>query len=183
MTVRFFIGGARSGKSSYAEQQALALLELRVADGKPAQLHYIATAIAFDEEMRQRIKHHQSRRGVEWINHEVPLSLVQTLAQFQVQDIVLIDCLTLWLNNVIYNDGQTATAEAINQQVDALVDALSACPATILCVSNEVGLGIVPMGEISRLYVDHAGWMNQAVAAQAEQVTFMAAGLPMQLKG
>ncbi|MDW6004176.1 bifunctional adenosylcobinamide kinase/adenosylcobinamide-phosphate guanylyltransferase [Vibrio mangrovi] len=183
MTACLFIGGARSGKSRYAEQQALALLEQRLSEGAAARLHYVATAIAFDREMQQRIELHQQRRGPEWCNHESPVLLAQTLAQFQAQDVVLVDCLTLWLNNVIYNEGETATVAMIEQQVQALVDVLKDSPATILCVSNEVGLGIVPMGEVSRLYVDHAGWMNQAIAAVAEQVTFMAAGLPMQLKG
>ncbi len=182
MATSLFIGGARSGKSSYAERQALALLKQRVSQGVTAQLHYVATAIAFDPEMTQRIEQHQRRRGPEWCNHESPLMLAQTLAQFQPQDIVLVDCLALWLNNVIYNDGETASKAMIEQQIQALVSALQDSPATILCVSNEVGLGIIPMGEISRLYVDHAGWMNQAIAAMAEQVTFMAAGLPMLLK-
>lgn len=183
MATSLFIGGARSGKSSYAERQALALLQQRLDEGCAARLHYVATAIAFDQEMQQRIEQHQLRRGPEWCQHESPVMLAQMLAQFQQQDIVLVDCLTLWLNNVIYNDGETATKAQIEQHVQALVTALRDSPATILCVSNEVGLGIIPMGEISRLYVDHAGWMNQAIAALAEQVTFMAAGLPMQLKG
>ena len=179
MTVELFLGGARSGKSSYAEQAALSYF---AAQDPAARLHYIATAIAFDNEMRERIAHHQSRRGGEWHNHECPMALVQKVAQFERNDIVLIDCLTLWMNNVIYNDGNTATPAEIRQQVEALVAMLDASDATILCVSNEVGLGIVPLGEVSRLYVDHAGWMNQAIAKVAHRVTFMAAGLPLILK-
>ncbi|SDG93346.1 adenosylcobinamide kinase /adenosylcobinamide-phosphate guanylyltransferase [Vibrio xiamenensis] len=179
MTVELFLGGARSGKSSYAEQAALSYL---AEQGRAARLHYIATAIAFDDEMRKRIAHHQSRRGAEWHNHECPVALAQKVAQLEAHDIVLIDCLTLWINNVIYNDGNTATPTEIRQQVEDLVEVLDACAATILCVSNEVGLGIVPLGEVSRLYVDHAGWMNQAIAKVASRVTFMAAGLPLILK-
>ncbi len=179
MTVELFLGGARSGKSSYAEQVALSYL---AEQGRAARLHYIATAIAFDDEMRERIAHHQSRRGAEWHNHECPVALAQKVAQLEAHDIVLIDCLTLWINNVIYNDGNTARPSEIRQQVEDLVEVLDACAATILCVSNEVGLGIVPLGEVSRLYVDHAGWMNQAIAKVASRVTFMAAGLPLILK-
>ncbi len=198
MAVEFFLGGARSGKSSYAERIALDYLSARsahpcppmagqssqtpLADAAKVQLHYVATAIAFDREMAERITHHQARRGAQWQNHECPLELATLLASFTERDIVLIDCLTLWMNNVIYNHGQTASAEHIAQQVAALTAALSQSPATILCVSNEVGLGIVPLGEVSRLYVDHAGWMNQAVAALATRVTFLAAGLPLVVK-
>ncbi len=179
MAVELFLGGARSGKSSFAEQRALHYLK----QSSDCQLHYIATATPFDDEMKQRIIHHQNRRGSEWQNHETPLRLVNQLATFDRHDIVLVDCLTLWINNVIYNQGEPITEAQITAQVTELVSALDSSKATILCVSNEVGLGIVPMGEVSRLFVDHAGWMNQAVAKIARQVTFMAAGLPMCLKG
>ena len=177
LSIHFLLGGARSGKSSYAE--ALAFAQWQKQGGT---LHYIATATPFDDEMRHRIEMHQERRGCEWSNHECPHKLSDKLAEFSSQDIVLIDCLTLWLNNVIYNDGDTATPEMIEQEVKKLASALSVCPAKVYCVSNEVGLGIIPLGEVTRLYVDHAGWMNQAVAKVAQEVTFMAAGLPMVLK-
>lgn len=182
MTVRFYIGDARSGKSAYAEQQAGKLTRAALQKGEKAVLHYIATATAFDAEMRDRIRHHQERRGTEWVNHECPLELADLLPQFGRQDVVLIDCLTLWLNNVIYNEGETAGRDLIQRRIDELTAALDSSPATILCVSNEVGLGVVPMGEISRLFVDYAGWMNQAIARIAGSVTFMAAGLPLPLK-
>lgn len=180
MTVELFLGGARSGKSSFAEQQALQYYQ---GNERTGQLHYVATATPFDEEMTQRIIHHQQRRGSEWKNHEAPLALARQLRQFKQHDIVLVDCLTLWINNVIYNQGEPITEKQISGQVAELITELETSSATILCVSNEVGLGIVPMGQVSRLFVDHAGWMNQAIAQIAQRVVFMAAGLPMYLKG
>lgn len=183
MPVHFLLGGARSGKSSYAEKYAKVLCHNKTQQSLPSQLHYVATATPFDDEMRSRIHTHQSRRGEEWQNHEVPRALVEQIERFNGDDVVLIDCFTLWLNNVIYNEGETADAALIDSEVQRLVQALATTPATIFCVSNEVGLGIVPLGEITRLYVDHAGWMNQAVAEIADTVTFMAAGLPLAMKG
>jgi len=175
MTIQLILGGARSGKSSFAEAQTE-----EISQGKSK--HYVATAIAFDDEMKLRIAHHQASRGDNWIEHECPVSLVGLIAQFTATDVVLIDCLTLWLNNVIYNDGVTLTDYAIKQQVEELVLALEHTKADILVVSNEVGLGVIPLGEVSRLFVDHAGWMNQSIASVADKVTFVAAGLPMILK-
>lgn len=178
MSVHLILGGARSGKSSYAERQARQHLACMPA----GRLHYVATAIAFDDEMRERIAHHQNQRGDDWREHEAPTQLIRTLAEMQAGDVVLVDCLTLWLNNVIYNDGQTMNARQISQQVDKLAETLDQTQATILLVSNEVGMGVVPMGEVSRLFVDHAGWMNQAIAAVADSVVLVAAGLPLSLK-
>ncbi len=175
MAVHLVLGGARSGKSSFAEAQVIDLSDNRVK-------HYVATAIAFDDEMKKRIKHHQISRGNSWVEHECPTQLPELVAQFTASDVVLIDCLTLWLNNVIYNDGNDITEQEIQHTVERLVLALERSSATILLVSNEVGLGVIPLGEVSRLFVDHAGWMNQAIARVAEKVTFVAAGLPMPLK-
>ncbi|MBO0215336.1 bifunctional adenosylcobinamide kinase/adenosylcobinamide-phosphate guanylyltransferase [Vibrio sp. Vb2880] len=178
MSIHLILGGARSGKSSFAEQKAK-----QFAAFGASQRHYVATAIAFDDEMQQRILHHQAQRGDAWCEHEAPIALAATLAQFTRRDVVLVDCLTLWLNNVIYNHGETLDAQAIEARVTALTDALVETQATVLLVSNEVGLGVVPMGEVSRLFVDHAGWMNQAIARHADSVTLIAAGLPLALKG
>ncbi|WP_425666764.1 bifunctional adenosylcobinamide kinase/adenosylcobinamide-phosphate guanylyltransferase [Vibrio tubiashii] len=175
MTIHLVLGGARSGKSSFAEAQTDMMSAHKTK-------HYVATAIAFDEEMRKRIAHHQASRGESWVEHECPVDLVKLIPQFNSSDVILIDCLTLWLNNVIYNEGETLTELEIKQRVEALVLALQQSKADILLVSNEVGLGVIPLGEISRLFVDHAGWMNQAIAKIADKVTFVAAGLPMTLK-
>ena len=175
MSIHLVLGGARSGKSSFAETCVLGLPHLH--------RHYIATATVSDGEMSQRIAHHQSRRDSDWILHECPLEISELLTHFNSQDVVLIDCLTLWMSNVIFEGGDTAEESTISRHVEDLLLALTNSPATIVLVSNEVGLGIIPMGEVTRLFVDHAGWMNQAIAKVADKVTFVAAGLPMPLKG
>lgn len=175
MAVHLVLGGARSGKSSFAEAEVKAL-----SDDKTK--HYIATAIAFDDEMRERIKHHQLSRGTKWIEHECPVKVPELIGQLSSNDVVLVDCLTLWLNNVIYNEGRETTEQQIKHAVERLVCSLEQSSATVILVSNEVGLGVIPLGEVTRLFVDHAGWMNQAVARVADKVTFVAAGLPMSLK-
>jgi adenosylcobinamide kinase/adenosylcobinamide-phosphate guanylyltransferase len=176
-STHLILGGARSGKSSFAETQAIT-----ISESQQRQLHYIATAISFDEEMEARIRHHQQRRDHRWQEHEVPLELAQHLRSLSSSDVVLIDCLTLWLNNVIYQLGEKATNKQIEKSIQELVSAVEASPASIIMVSNEVGLGVVPMGQVSRLFVDNAGRMNQALAKVVKQVTFIAAGLPMVLK-
>ncbi|MCG9558070.1 bifunctional adenosylcobinamide kinase/adenosylcobinamide-phosphate guanylyltransferase [Vibrio kanaloae] len=172
------LGGARSGKSSYAEQQALSAL----AACSNGRLHYIATATYLDDEMRERIAHHQQRRGEQWIEHEVPVELAEKLQAFNQGDVVLIDCLTLWLNNLIFELGDDATNEQVETVIEALVQSVEQSPAQIIIVSNEVGLGVVPLGKVSRLFVDNAGRMNQALARVVERVTLVTAGLPLILK-
>ncbi len=183
MAVRLYLGGARSGKSAFAEQQALRLLEEGKRIHPQTCLHYVATAEPFDDEMKERISLHQARRDEQWVNHEYPVELPKALMEFKQHDVVLVDCLTVWLNNVIHYLGDNADSEQIKLKLNELTDALSQTQATVLCVSTEVGLGIVPMNALTRLYVDHSGWMNQAVARVAEQVDFVVAGLPMNLKG
>ncbi|KAB0463579.1 bifunctional adenosylcobinamide kinase/adenosylcobinamide-phosphate guanylyltransferase [Vibrio kanaloae] len=172
------LGGARSGKSSYAEQQALSAL----AACSNRRLHYIATATYLDDEMRERIAHHQQRRGQHWVEHEVPIELATKLQAFNQGDVVLIDCLTLWLNNLIFELGDDATNEQVETVIEALVQSVEQSPAQIIIVSNEVGLGVVPLGKVSRLFVDNAGRMNQALARVVERVTLVTAGLPLILK-
>ncbi|QUJ70200.1 bifunctional adenosylcobinamide kinase/adenosylcobinamide-phosphate guanylyltransferase (plasmid) [Photobacterium sp. GJ3] len=175
--IRLILGGARSGKSSYAEKLAHGL-------STPAHtLHYVATATAFDEEMQARILHHQQQRGTVWVEHECPLELAALLKSFRADDIVLIECLTLWLNNLIFELGTTCSHDQLTARIAELAATASQCPAQLIFVSNEVGLGVVPMGEVSRTFVDHAGRMNQKIAAIANEVTLIAAGLPLQLKG
>lgn len=175
MSLHLVLGGARSGKSSFAESCVLQLPQ--------EHRHYVATATKSDDEMSHRITHHQARRDESWQLHECALEVATLIESFHQHDVILIDCLTLWMSNVIFEGGETADEAAITQHVDRLVAALASSPATIIVVSNEVGLGIIPMGEVTRLFVDHAGWMNQAIAKVADKVTFVAAGLPMTLKG
>ncbi|MBD0785562.1 bifunctional adenosylcobinamide kinase/adenosylcobinamide-phosphate guanylyltransferase [Vibrio sp. Y2-5] len=182
MAVRLYLGGARSGNTSFAEQQAMTLLNQGNGIHPYTKLHYVATVEAFDQEMKARISLRQARRDEQWNHHECPLELAKILMSFNEQDIVLVDCLAVWLNNLIHCLGDNADSEQIKLKLDELTQALAETHATILCVSTEVGLGIVPKNALSRLYVDHCGWMNQAVAKVAEQVDFVVAGLPMNLK-
>ena len=175
-------GGARSGKSLLAEQRALA-----------SGLHvvYLATAQAGDGEMVRRIAHHRERRPADWGCAEENLLLAAKLNEQAAPDTcILVDCLTLWLSNLLFA-GQAATqAEAglaidcpvFRNETDALIDVLPHLPGHIILVSNEVGWGIVPMHPVSRLFADEQGRLNQRVAAVCDQVTLVAAGLPLLLK-
>jgi len=164
------LGGARSGKSALAER-------LAVASGH--EVVYIATAQARDEEMAARIAHHRAQRPAHWLSVEEPLALAAALeAHARPGRCVLVDCLTLWLSNLLGEADGTLT-----QERDALLHLLPSLKGQVLMVSNEVGLGVIPMGELTRRFVDEAGRLHQALAAQCERVLFVAAGLPMPLKG
>ena len=167
--VTLVLGGARSGKSALAERVVLR------AGGAPV---YIATAQAWDDEMRARIAQHRAQRdGQGWETVEAPLDLSGALADLDPARPVLIDCLTLWLTNHLLAE------HAIDQQVGGLIDALQGRPGPTVLVANEVGLGIVPDNALARAFRDHAGRCNQRIAAMADTVVFTAAGLPMVLKG
>lgn len=174
---QLILGGARSGKSKLAEQTAR-----QSADDQHACLHYVATALPFDDEMRDRIQHHQKQRGEGWCEHECPLHLPDLLASFRCVDVVLVDCLTLWLNNWIFELGDECSNEKLEAEINKLVKVVSESEATLIFVSNEVGMGIVPLGAISRYFVDNAGRMNQQLAQVCQRVSFVAAGLPLVLK-
>jgi adenosylcobinamide kinase/adenosylcobinamide-phosphate guanylyltransferase len=165
------LGGARSGKSALAE---------RLAGDSGRDVVYIATAQAGDAEMATRIAHHRARRPQQWRCMEEPLHLADALREHAREDrCILVDCLTLWLSNLL---GE-ADAQCFERERDRLLDALPGLQGDILLVSNEVGLGIVPMGELTRRFVDEAGRLHQAIAAVSERVVFVAAGLPLVLKG
>lgn len=182
------IGGARSGKSLYAEQLAVDWCRA----GPRRQVVYVATAAAGDGEMVARIEHHRARRPAAWGLIEAPLALADTLrAASRPDTLLLVDCLTLWLSNLLFSGAAAAQAEAgepiacqlLSGQQAALLDALTSLPGPVVLVSNEVGWGIVPMGALSRLFVDEQGRLNQRIAALADRVTLVAAGLPLALKG
>ena len=182
MTIEFILGGARSGKSALAEQRA--------RDSRLG-VTYVATGTAGDAEMARRIAHHQSRRPAHWTLVEAPLHLAAALKQHAAPDrCLLVDCLTLWLSNLIFQGRAAALAEAgavidcplLAGEIDALVIALADLPGHIILVSNEVGQGIVPLGATTRLYVDEAGRLHQRIAALSAQVTLVVAGLPVKLK-
>ena len=165
------LGGARSGKSRYAEQLALQSQKSVV---------YIATAQAQDAEMQIRIQHHQASRPAEWLTIEEPLSLAATLtAQSRPERILLVDCLTLWLTNLLCLED---SEHRLKTELAALYAVLPQLSGELILVSNETGLGVVPLGELTRRYVDEAGRMHQGLAAQMQQVIFMIAGLPQVLK-
>jgi len=165
------LGGARSGKSALAE---------RLADESGQSVVYIATAQAHDAEMAARIAHHRDRRPAHWQSVEEPLALAQTLRAYAGPDrCVLVDCLTLWLSNLLGD----VDDKRLGQECEALLEVLPTLPGELLFVSNEVGLGVVPMGELTRRFVDEAGRLHQAMAARCERVLFVAAGLPLLLKG
>ena len=163
------LGGAASGKSAYAEDLVLRL------PGNPV---YIATAQAFDGEMTDKIAVHRARRGETWTTVEEPLDLAGTIARADAPDAtLLVDCLTMWLNNLMADDRDTVAETA------QLVDVMNSMQGRIVLVANEVGLGIVPDNALARAFRNRHGMLNQAVAAAADRVLFVAAGLPLVLKG
>lgn len=159
------LGGARSGKSRHAE-----LLVMQA----PAPWTYLATAEALDAEMRERIAHHRNRRDARWQTRDAPLDLPNVLAELSGP--VLVDCLTLWLSNVML------AGRDVDGESEKLLAALAAAPGPVVAVSNEVGLGLVPETALGRAFRDAQGRLNQRVAAAADRVVFMAAGLPLSLK-
>lgn len=169
MTAHLILGGARSGKSRFAEQRALQ---------HSGSLHYLATARAGDAEMQARIAHHQAGRDARFQSHEIPLDLAAAVSELDRSgSTILVDCLTLWLSNWLTENPDHWPIQRL-----AFLDALQSCQGDWLLVSNEVGQGIVPLGELSRRFVDEAGWLHQAIAAMADEVTWVVAGLPQTLK-
>jgi len=180
------LGGARSGKSLLAEQCAR-----ESADRHGRKVVYLATAQALDGEMARRVAHHRERRPLEWGCVEETLNLAARLRELAAPDIcILVDCLTLWLSNLLFAGRAAAQAEAgeaiecplFRAETTALIELLPQLPGHIIMVSNEVGWGIVPMHPVSRLFADEQGRLNQRVAAVCDQVTLVAAGLPLTLK-
>jgi adenosylcobinamide kinase/adenosylcobinamide-phosphate guanylyltransferase len=167
-TLTLVLGGARSGKSRHAEQLALASGLAPV---------YLATAQPLDDEMARRIAVHQERRGSAWQTIEEPLDLARTLQDAcAVERIVLVDCLTLWLTNLM------VAGRAVEAECAQLLDALAGLSGPVVLVSNEVGQGITPDNAMARRFIDHAGWLHQGIAEQADAVVLMTAGLARRLK-
>jgi len=162
------LGGTASGKSGYAEslceQSGLAKI-------------YVATAQVFDDEMADKVARHLDQRGANWTTIETPLDVRGALATATKNDVVLIDCATLWLTNLILGEHDVATHSK------ALLRSLTDCPAPVVIVSNEVGQGIVPDNALSRRFRNAQGRLNQDIAAQADTVVAVMAGLPLALKG
>jgi adenosylcobinamide kinase / adenosylcobinamide-phosphate guanylyltransferase len=161
----FVLGGARSGKSAYAES-LLAHTPFRV---------YIATAVAFDDEMQDKITDHQRHRGDEWETVEAPINVAQGIEAHPGRPLLL-DCLTVWIGNLMHEEVD------VDEHMSALVECLTAAPGPLVVVSNEVGLGLVPDNPMARRFRDYAGRLNQRVAAIAPRVVLVTAGIPLTLK-
>lgn len=176
------LGGARSGKSHHAEQLALQCA---------GPVTYVATAGEGDEEMQLSVALHRARRPEHWGLVEEPVRLAEALyTHAQHGGCVLVDCLTLWLNNLLFSEhheypdtGLITPPEAWTTEIDALLTALPLLPGEVILVSNEIGLGVVPMGAVTRFYVDELGRLNQRLAALADNVHLLVAGIPMVVKG
>lgn len=172
--IELILGGARSGKSVLAERRA-------VESGLPVT--YIATAAALDDEMAARIAAHCNRRPVQWNTVEEPTELAAALRRAAGPGrCVIVDCLTLWLSNLLAGL-DPANDERFRRERAALLDVLPALQGQVILVSNEVGMGIVPMGELSRRFCDEAGWLHQDLGRLCDRVTLMVAGIPLAVKG
>ncbi|MBO1541901.1 bifunctional adenosylcobinamide kinase/adenosylcobinamide-phosphate guanylyltransferase [Pseudomonas sp. OA65] len=169
--LQLILGGARSGKSRLAE---------KLATDTQLPVTYIATSQPLDGEMNARIAQHRVRRPADWALVEEPLALARALRENAAPGrCLLVDCLTLWLTNLLMLDDP----EQLNTEREALLDSLATLPGEIIFVSNETGMGVVPLGELTRRYVDEAGWLHQALAERCQRVVLTVAGLPLTLKG
>ena len=169
--LQLILGGARSGKSRLAE---------KLAAESGCAVTYIATSQPLDGEMNERVRHHRERRPAHWALTEEPVELARVLRENARADAcLLVDCLTLWLTNLLMLEDP----QRLNAQRDALLECLGDLPGQIVFVSNETGMGVVPLGELTRRYVDEAGWLHQALAERCQRVVLTVAGLPLTLKG
>ncbi|MFQ6349119.1 bifunctional adenosylcobinamide kinase/adenosylcobinamide-phosphate guanylyltransferase [Pseudomonas sp. R11F] len=168
---QLIIGGARSGKSRLAE---------KLATDSRLSVIYIATSQPLDGEMSERVAQHRQRRPVHWGLIEEPVELARVLRENAAPGrCLLVDCLTLWLTNLLMLED----AERLVHEREQLLETLASLPGEIIFVSNETGLGVVPLGELTRRYVDEAGWLHQALAERCQRVVLTVAGLPLTLKG
>jgi adenosylcobinamide kinase/adenosylcobinamide-phosphate guanylyltransferase len=178
-SITLILGGARSGKSSYAQ---------KLAEDSGKSVTFLATAQAFDEEMSARIQKHRAERTADWTTLEIPMGLASHVNQIQSQ-VVILDCITLLISNLmmqfvrddLVND--IPFMQSVQNEMDALIAAIRKSNGHWIIVSNEVGLGLVPPYQMGRVYRDAIGGANQRLAREAEKVIFMAAGIPMVIKG
>ena len=169
--ITLVLGGTRSGKSSYAR---------RIVEDSCRRPLYIATAEALDDEMAERIVRHRADRGPAWRCIEEPLNIARVLGELpRGTDGILLDCITLWLSNVLVKEGGTA----FGKRKDELMGAIRHMKINVVIVSNEVGMGLVPDNRLGREFRDYAGWLNQDLAKIADNVMFVAAGIPLLFKG
>lgn len=166
------LGGAKSGKTAFA---------LKKAEEHQAPRLYLATAQALDPEMGVRIKNHQAERGPDWRTIEAPLDPAGAIAAEKGRSVILLDCLTLWFNNLLGQD-ETLDLNRAKAEITSLAEAIAAYGGPVIAVSNEVGWGIVPINDLARKFRDITGLAHQMLAAQARDVFLVAAGLPLKLK-
>ncbi len=174
--IELILGGTRSGKSHYAQQRAQSTEKAVI---------YIATARAesHDNEMLARIKRHQSDRPVHWKTVEEPVRLADTIRQYSTsENCILIDCLTLWLSNILFDHQGTLQTHQFQQEKEKLLQVLTQTNAHIILVSNEIGQGVIAIQQSTRQFVDEAGWLHQAIARISARVILVTAGLPLELK-
>lgn len=176
----FITGGSRSGKSNFA---------LKMASGLEGNKVYIATAEALDEEMKERIEKHKKERSGEWLTMEEPLKISELIRDLNGKHgVLLLDCLTIWLSNLILKERQSSLKLEIEDFIEVLRDFKkpsipSLQPSVLFIVSNEIGMGIVPENKLARRFRDDAGRLNQRVAELADEVYFVVSGIPLKTKG
>ena len=169
----FITGGRRSGKSSFA---------LELAGSFGARKLYIATARIFDAEMEERIARHRAERKSGWDTVEEPIEISRIIGEVQGYDVILVDCLTLWLCNVMHEGQGRVSDDAVMKEIDLLAEACRGSKAPVIVVSNELGSGIIPDNPLSRRFSDLAGMMNQRMAAAADRVVLTVSGIPVTIK-
>jgi adenosylcobinamide kinase/adenosylcobinamide-phosphate guanylyltransferase len=169
--ISFILGGARSGKSALAE---------KMANESGLPVHYLATAQVWDNEMADRVRHHKASRPSQWPTTEAPLEILPVIDHHAQTGCVLLDCLTLWMTNLLLLEDDAQLALRQQAFLDYLADGVA---GHLILVSNEVGHGIVPTNKLARRFVDEAGRLHQRIAALADQVVFVTAGIPQYLKG
>ncbi len=171
MTVTLITGGSRSGKSGLALQKARSY----------SRKIFLATAEVTDPEMAKRIRKHRDKRGSEFLTVEEPLYLAEALRKNAEAEIILVDCLTFWLNNLIHHFA-TETPR-IEKEIKEFLNVIEEKPVSLILVTNEINMGVIAPDPVTRRFVDRQGWLNQEVARRADEVVFMVAGLPQILKG
>ena len=177
--ITLILGGARSGKSSYAQ---------KLAEDSGKSVMFLATAQALDEEMSARIQKHKSERPAHWQTMEVPLDIASQIKEIQ-SEVVVLDCITLLISNLLMEFvkddivDEAPFMQAVQKEIEGLLSAIRASMQHWTIISNEVGLGLVPPYQMGRVYRDGLGWANQHLAREAEKVIFMVAGIPMVVKG
>jgi adenosylcobinamide kinase/adenosylcobinamide-phosphate guanylyltransferase len=171
-------GGCRSGKSAFAQ---------KLAESLPGRRAFVATCRPEDDEMRERVRRHrQARAASPWETIEEPVDLAQALLQARRYDVVLVDCLTVWISNLMFEaaqDGAQVNEDDLTERYREVLSACRAHPGTVVFVTNEVGMSVVPTNALARLFRDLVGRCNQIIAAAADEVTLMSCGIPISLKG